>query len=95
MPAKENCLNIFLKGKNKDKGYFKLKKKGIFFKGQISHSLSIKGHSFELISLEDNFLIKDIMLIILLFQLIKLNSNTTLLKDKYKKINIQLNMELN
>ena len=61
----------------------------------MSHSLSIKGHSFELISLEDNFLIKDKILIIILFQLIKLNSNTILLKDKYKKINIKLNLELN
>ena len=36
---------------------------------------------------------KDKILIILLFQLIKLNYNTTLVKDKYKKINIQLNLE--
>ena len=61
----------------------------------MSHFFSIKRHSFELISLEDNFLIKDKILLIIIFQLIKLNSNTTLLKDKYKKINIQLNSELN
>ena len=61
----------------------------------MSHSLSIKGHSFELISLKDNFLSKDKILIIILFQLIKLNSNIIILKDKYKKINIQLNSELN
>ena len=50
-----------------------------------------KGHSFEFINLRDNFLIKDKILIILLFQLIELDFNITLLKDKYKKINIKLN----
>ena len=59
----------------------------------MSHFLCIKGHSFELISLDDNFLNKDMILIILLFELIKLDYNITIFKGKYKKIKIQFNLE--
>ena len=64
-------------------------------KGHYINDSYNKKHPFKIISLKNNFLINDNILIILLFQLIKLNSNTIIVKDKYKKINIQLNSELN